>query len=972
MKRLLTLLVFTSIFSLGGVNYIYSQDKNIEKEIVAEHSEAVHDEIEHAASEHEGGMEPLLFIIIALIIGAATRHFLRKSPLPYTVMLLLTGIGMGVAVRLGYFEGGLESISRAIEWAGNIDPHVILFVFLPTLIFEAAFAMDVHTFKKTLTNAVILAVPGIILAMLLTAALAIGLDELGMGLSGWGWPIALMFGAVISATDPVAVVSLLKDLGVNKKLGTLIEGESLLNDGTAIVIFMVFFLGITGAAIEGSPIVEFGRVALGGTLIGLIIAGVTIAWVKRVFNDALVEITVIIAAAYLTFFVAEHFLHVSGVLGLVALGLAMAGVGKTRISPEVGHFLHEFWELAAFIANTLIFIIVGVVVAQRTVFTGMDFLILGIIYIGITVIRALVLLVLFPFMRKIGYGLPVKDAYVLWYGALRGAIGLALALIVAGEEKIDADIRNQFLFHTAGIVTLTLLINATTIKFLVNRLGLTKIPAVKALMMSNAFQHLTNDTENALELMKSDRFMSGANWNSVREYLPQPKAPEISEEELAQMDTMAETRRRILEKEKKSYWHQFQDGLLGPVAVSRLSDGVNEVLDAGGSMPLSERAYLEQLWGTPKFLNKLASIPVFGRFAKGSLSDRLAMSYDIARGFVVAQEEVVKLVKSLADLPAGQAGSGNDQSNGDDSEIVSIIREEIDKNRIRGLNFLKNVRETHPEIAAAIETKQAIRSVLNHERNTIKTLLNDGRIEHDEADKMLINVEERMKMLMDSPPSIQLPEPIELLKEVPWLKSLKSETFNKVVDLVEDRSYTPGKKLVEQGGPGDGLFIISRGTVKVTVGDYVIDILGPGSMIGEMAVLTGGKRTATVTAETPVTALWMKSSGMQGVMKGSKELEDRLWDTAGKRFAENLLGRSEPYSQWRQIQFRRWLSQGEVISLGQDEILKLDDKVGVLISGEAFCPEAQSKTISAPAVLDKAEFTLSSDARVFVRSTREA
>src|SRR3990172_7898162 len=140
-------------------------------------------------------MDPLFFIIIALVIGAATRHFLRKSPLPFTVMLLLIGLGLGVASRLGYFEGGLDSLGHAIKWAGNIDPHVILFVFLPTLIFEAAFAMDVHTFKKSLTNSVILAVPGIIIAMLLTAALAIGIEEYGIGLNGWGWPIALMFGA---------------------------------------------------------------------------------------------------------------------------------------------------------------------------------------------------------------------------------------------------------------------------------------------------------------------------------------------------------------------------------------------------------------------------------------------------------------------------------------------------------------------------------------------------------------------------------------------------------------------------------------------------------------------------------------------------------------------------------------------------------------------------------------------------------
>ena len=174
---------------------------------------------------------------------------------------------------------------------------------------------------------------------------------------------------------------------------------------------------------------------------------------------------------------------------------------------------------------------------------------------------------------------------------------------------------------------------------------------------------------------------------------------------------------------------------------------------------------------------------------------------------------------------------------------------------------------------------------------------------------------------------------------------------------------------MEQGGAGDGLFIISRGTVKVTAGDYVIDILGPGSMIGEMAVLTDGKRTATVTAETPVTALWMNSSGMQEVMKDSRELESRLWDTAGKRFAENMLGKSEPYIKWTNIHLRRWLSQGEVISSGQDEILNLDNRVGVLIYGQAF--DKSHLAISAPVVLEKKEFTLSSGARVFVRSVEK-
>jgi len=359
---------------------------------------------------------------MALIIGAGTRHFLKKSPLPYTVSLLVIGLGLGALSRLGAFGEwniiGLtlnaSFVSDAVGWAGNINPHLILFIFLPTLVFEAAFAIDVHTFKKTSANAFILAVPGIIVAMLLTALIIVLLKIVGIGLSKWTWTLALLFGTVISATDPVAVVAILKEVGASKKLATLIEGESMLNDGTAIVIFMVIYTAITVLAAEASPLIEFLRVSIGGTLVGLAIGYITITWVKKVFNDALVEITVIVAAAYMTFYIAEHFLHVSGVLGLVALGLLMASVGRTRISTEVNHFLHEFWELLAFIANTLIFLIVGVVISDNIEFTGKDFLILALLYIGVHIVRAIVIAIFYPFMKKAGYGLQKKDSYILW------------------------------------------------------------------------------------------------------------------------------------------------------------------------------------------------------------------------------------------------------------------------------------------------------------------------------------------------------------------------------------------------------------------------------------------------------------------------------------------------------------------------------------------------------------------------------
>ena len=935
---------------------------------------------------HKGGMEPLLFIIIALIIGAATRHFLKKSPLPFTVTLLLIGIIMGVMANKGFFDGVMEPFKLGLHWAGNIDPHLILFVFLPILIFEAAFALDVHVFKKSLGNAIILAVPGIVVALVLTAAIIIVTDMLGWGFEGWNWAYALMFGSVVSATDPVAVVALLKDLGASKKLGTLIEGESLLNDGTAIVIFMVIYAPIvaisfsaTGEVLvpdeSSSPFIEFLRVGLGGIVLGIVVGYVVVAWVKRVFNDVFVEISVIIAAAYFVFYAAEEFLHVSGVLALVSYGLVMAGVGKTRISPEVGHFLHEFWELAAFIANVLIFIIVGVVIAERGVFdaTANDYLLLLIIYVGIHVVRAIVILMFYPFMKRTGYGLPKKDAIVVWYGALRGAIGLALALIVAGidpkkmaiyleiDESQAVIVIDQFLFLISGVVALTLLVNATTIKMIVNGLGLTKIPAVKAMMMTSAYNDLKVDTDNSVELMKGDRFLSGANWSAVRDYLPSLKAPDISSEELAAMDTLAETRRRILEKEKSSYWHQFNDGLLGPQAVRRLSDGVSETLDLGGKVDLSQRDYLDKLWGTPKFLTKLQAIPLIGTLAKNELSNRLAMSYDIAQGFIVAQEEVVKLVDSMTD----------DKEGGTNKSLVDEVKVEIETNRIRGLHYIKGIREVNPEIAAAIETKQAIRSVLNHERSTIKKLQNQGRIEDDESEKMISSVEERMKKLMDSPPAIKLPAPHELLKEIPWLQGLDADTFKKVEATVEDKIYQSGEALMKEGGGGDGLFIIARGSVNVTVGDTIVDIVGQGSVIGEMAVLTGVKRTATVTADTQVTALWLPTGAMQEIMSNSDELEYQLWDTAGKRFAMNMLGNLEPYKTWRQIQFRKWLSEGKVVSASvlEDNKIDLRKQIGVLLKGTAviLSDDAQEK-IGAPLVLTNQLHSLSDDAWVFVRA----
>ena len=972
MKKLIFLIIL-AIAIVGTQTFGFSQNHEDKSqsdtlELVQQYEQAVDSHTSESHDESHGSdMSPLFFIIIALIIGAATRHFLRKSPLPFTATLLIFGLIMGIMVRLGWlnvFEMGnvtinLKFLDDAITWAGHIDPHLILFVFLPTLIFEAAFAMDFHTFKKTVINASIMAIPGIIIAMVLTAALMIGVKNLGLGLDSWGWPVALMFGAVASATDPVAVVALLKDLGASKKLGTLIEGESMLNDGTAIVLFMVFLAGITGQASDSSPIMEFFKVAVGGILVGLIIGSLAISWLRKVFNDALVEISVVIAAAYLTFYLAEHFLHVSGVLGLVTLGLSMASIGKTRISPEVEHFLHEFWELFAFIANTLIFIIVGVVIAEQSSVTGKNILILLILFVAVHIIRALVILLFYPIMRKTGYGLPVKDAVVLWYGALRGAVGLALALIVVGETTIPSDIREQFLFLIAGLVTMTLLINATTIKYLVNALGLTKISPAKTLMQVNVNKYLYSSIQNALEKAKRDRYLSRANWNVVNEYLPEPVKDQFSG--VVDMDTMAEYRRRVLEKEKSSYWHQFKDGLLGAQSVMGLSSGMEEIIDKGGTIPLSERKDLEDSWKTGKLLDLLQKIPFLSKLSRRFFFEKLAVSYDSARAFVEAQDDSLKLVESMF----RGLKTENETDSKEGFKLLSIIEEEIKENKIHGQTFLRNLRKTYPEIYSAIATRQAIRTLLNYERYTVERLYKNGRIEKGEAHKMISDIEEKMKKLMDSPPIVKIPDTLSLLKESELFKDLEAATFEEIIPLLQTRVFPVDDKIIRENTHGNGLYFIARGTVRISIKDKVIDILGRGQFIGEIADMTGVVRSAEVVTESPVTAMFISGAHLRKIMKNFPEVKSRLWNIAGLRISENLLREIEPYDHWKHDQLKGLVNKGILLHSKDYDASGYKKKVLILISGQATRFRDKEKHI-APTLLENDDYSFSPNSLLWV------
>lgn len=201
--------------------------------------------------------DAVVFVGVSLVLGIASRHLLRGTRVPYTVALLVLGIGLG-SLEYGTSHG-LGKLGAGIRLWANINPVLLLSVFLPALLFESSFAMEVHQIKRCMAQMLLLAGPGVLISTFcLGALLKITFPY------NWNWNTSLLLGGLLSATDPVAVVALLKELGASKKLNTIIEGESLMNDGTAIVVFQLFYRMVLGQNFNVGDIIKFlSTVSLG-------------------------------------------------------------------------------------------------------------------------------------------------------------------------------------------------------------------------------------------------------------------------------------------------------------------------------------------------------------------------------------------------------------------------------------------------------------------------------------------------------------------------------------------------------------------------------------------------------------------------------------------------------------------------------------------------------------------------------------
>ena len=393
-----------------------------------------------------GLLETELIIVLLLLVISIVAVAMRLIRIPYTVALVLVGLALA-------FQGGIEL---------HLTQEIILLVFLPPLIFEAAFHLNFSKLRNNLPLILILAIPGVLVVTFIVGGVMIWGAGLSIG-------TALVFGALIAATDPVAVVAIFKELGAPKRLATIVEGESLLNDGTAIVVFNI----ILGAALTGTfditeGILDFFIVSGGGLLIGLIF-GWGVARIIASIDDHLVETTLTTVLAYGAYLVAEQF-HVSGVLAVVAAGILNGNIGPKGMSATTKIVLFSFWEYLAFIANSLIFLLIGLEInlSLLQAYWGLIILAGG----GLLVGRALTIYGFTWLSRFFKSGpVPIRWQHLLSWGGLKGAVSLALALGLPSAIGSDRDL---ILSLTFGVVLFTLLVQAPTMSPLIKLLKIVK------------------------------------------------------------------------------------------------------------------------------------------------------------------------------------------------------------------------------------------------------------------------------------------------------------------------------------------------------------------------------------------------------------------------------------------------------------------------------------------------------------------
>ncbi len=428
----------------------------------------------------------ILVLLTFLLIGAAMQLVSNKTRIPFTFLMVITGVGLAFCSswldpQILPEQGELKHfwnrfLTRLSQF--SLSPEVVFYLFLPTLVFESAFNIRFTQLRHAFVHITGLA----LFSVLISVGIIAGLLHYVFGVD---LVIALLFGVIISATDPVAVLGIFKEVGAPRRLRTIVEGESLFNDGTALVLFNIllalFLSDMVGEELSISKVHavwDFVFMVFGGALFGIFSGFLFSKMVELVRENRNVEMTLVLILAHSTFLFAEY-IGVSGIIAAVVAGLVLGNYGRNKISPSVLESMQLFWDHMAFIVNSLVFLLIGISVIRAE---ASEYWLLSVAAIGVVIIARFasvipVLSFINLFAKRKIFLVPLSWQVMIAHGGLRGALAVVMLLLLPPDFPGLQLLQSM----TVTVIIFLFVFNATTIRWLLKKFGLMNFTPVDLL-----------------------------------------------------------------------------------------------------------------------------------------------------------------------------------------------------------------------------------------------------------------------------------------------------------------------------------------------------------------------------------------------------------------------------------------------------------------------------------------------------------
>ncbi|MBI3199495.1 MAG: cation:proton antiporter, partial [Rhodospirillales bacterium] len=786
----------------------------------------------------------LLAIAMVLLVVSVLVPLAERFRLPHTVLLAIAGMGMGFLgswiIAAEFKWGALGDAFIGLDKL-EVGTDVFLPLFLPPLLFTAGLTIDVRRLLDEVHAVLLLA----IVAVLVCIACVAGVVHLATGID---LVVCLLLGAVVSTTDPAAVIGIFRDVGAPKRLSILAEGESLLNDAVAIAAFGLF-IGIIASrsagdplgAMESNPTAAVGvflREFIGGLLLGFVMARGAIVILPRLGESDAAIASVTVSLTYLSFVLADRYLHVSGVVSVVMAALTMAAYGPTHLHPRQWTALRQVWLQLEFWANCLIFVLASMLAANVLVQVTWLY-VWGVlaVAVGAFTARALVVFGMLPVLEATRLVQPVDKRYkvILVWGGLRGAVTIVLAMVAAGDPRLPEVAREFIAISAVLFVLFTLFVNATTLGLVMHVLGLDKLSRLElalrdrvlALSRVNVARHLQQIMRQHNARTKGIDVDPASAGDAEVESAPEELALDLDERVKIGLVTLCT-------REKELYLELFEQQILSRRMVAVLAARADRLIDT-----VRDRG----VEGYEKWLEEISRPDRGFRFAlwlhrrfglEGMITESLADRFEIV---MVSQSVLGELaafnVSSVADLLG--------------SDAEARLAEVIDSRQTAVDSALRALSLQYPGYAESIQARQLERAAIRFESAEYARRLREGIISREVYNDLREKLAERRGAISQRPPLDLGLELAAMIGRVSLFASLDRATIVEVSRRLRALVALPNEKIVAVGDASDAMYFVAAGEVTVHAKTVTVT-LKEGDFFGEMGLLSAQPRSADVVA----------------------------------------------------------------------------------------------------------------------------